>query len=242
MKRIFQKPQPNNGGRARSTSKRVYIVDAIANAVVTTGGLGVVVAVFAICFYLVAVVVHLFLPGSVEESIERRVAIASAPLFTQADEHITSALVLSEDGVLRAFKIETGEVTYEESVTPEGRTITAWSRMPRDGHTAIGYDDGTFQIGKIEFRSEFLFDEEAEEALKDLPIGAASIYRDGVVQRTPIGQLRKMRPEIELAAPATLRSGEGAVRLISYQVNVAQEFVAAIREDGSAIFNRVRKT
>lgn len=240
MKRLFR-PRPTTT-RARTTRRHVYVIDAVANAVVTCGGMGVVVAVFGICVYLALVVVKLFVPGHAALHLERRVEVESAPLFVQPDEHSTAALMVGEDGELRAFKLESGAGVSRERIVPEGRRITAVSRAPRNGHTAFGYDDGTFQIGQVEFRYEFLLDDEAATDLGDLEPGGVRDYRGGVAQRTPIGQFRVTRAVADLTPPASFRSGGGAVRRIAYQVNVSQEFVAAVLDDGTAVFNRVRKT
>lgn len=230
-------------GFRRRTLRRVRIYDAIAGAVINAGGPLIVAAVLGICVYLASVVVPLFIRGeTVARSIpDPRVPSAVAQRFVQPDEHGTSLLLFDEQGVVRLVESATGQVAAEESVVPDGRTITAFCRAPRQGHVAIGYDDGSVQVGRLTCEAQFLLDEGSEQELSDLPIGASRIFGGAVVQRTILGQLRSVRPVVDLPAPSPLAGGSGPVRLIGYSVTASNEYLAAMREDGSLAFNTVRK-
>lgn len=235
-------PSATPPSRARVTRRSVHITDRIATAVITAGGLGVVVAVLGICVYLFAVTARLFVPGEAAPVAAARVDAPSRPLFVQLDEHRSSALFLDEAGILRVFEITTGKVVHERKIVPEGRTITALCRAPRGGHIALGFDDGSLKIGRIGYDVEFLFDDLAERDNADLQPGQARPYRDGVVTRTTLGQLRLARPLVELPEEAVpLDAGDGPVMALSYDVGADAEYVVVLRREGDLIFNQVDK-
>lgn len=216
-------------------------MDALSSAVITGGGFAVVAAVLGIFVYLIAVVVPLFTPGRADPRLNGRSPVSNGQLWVRADEHATSALMLAPDGLMRVLELDTGQIVSEQRVIAEGRSITAWSRAPREGYVAFGYDDGSIQIGRLTFETSFLFDEASVAALSSLEPGQTRIFEGGVVQRTVLGQFRKTDPLIDLAQPAALPLGFGAVRLIDYLHGSESDFVAAIRDDGTAMLERVRK-
>ena len=228
--------------RARKTRRSVHIADRVTTAVITAGGLGVVVAVLGICVYLFAVTARLFQPGDVSPIAAASVELPARPLFVQADEYRSSALVLDEAGTLRLFELATGKVTHEQRIAPEGRTITALFRAPRGGHIALGFDDGSLKIGRIGHRIEFLFGEQDERANADLRPGQTRPYLDGVVTRTSLGQLRIARPLVELPRESVaIEAGDGPVMALSYYVGADAEYVVALRREGDLTFNHVDK-
>lgn len=228
----------------RKTSRRVHLMDKVSSTVITLGGLLVVVSVLGIAVYLIGVTAPLFTGGGVEQDAASRFAArnddAGGTIMLDTDESRVAAIRLTADGVLDTIKIATGEVMDSRSVIPEGKTLTAFVRAPRDGHVALGYADGTVQIGTIDFSTEFLSLNAEPEELRDLPIGGTRLFEDAIAERTPIGQIRLTRPVVDIAAPIRLRTGEGAVIRLDYQVGASQRFIAAMREDGSLAFNDVR--
>ncbi len=226
--------------RRRTTSRRVYVMDRLASGVITMGGLIVVAAVLGIGVYLVSVVVDLFRPGVVESRFVVEIDADAGTLMLAPDEHQTALLRLLADGRLQTLELETGDVVDERVVTEPGRTITAFTRAARDGNVAIGYDDGSVQIGTIGFQTEFLLSDDEPEELLTLPIGQVRKYETGVVRRTPVGQLRLTRASVELANPARLRDGEGAVLLIDSLISPRAQYVVAVRADGAVLFNEIR--
>lgn len=246
---MTNRPQTNR--RRRTTSRRVYVADAVAGSVISVGGLAVVAAVLGICVYLIVVAGRLFLPGSVGERAQGSFAAGAdgAPWrgdnrwFVQPDEHLTSLVALDREGNARFVDIKTGAEVSATPVTPEGRRITALARAPRDGLTAIGLDDGSVILGKIGVGSRFLTGADADApALAPLTPGETGVFERAIAARTPIGQIRLAEPAIQLSKPTMLPSGEGAVTLLDYQATSSAEYLVAIRADGSAQFDLVRKT
>lgn len=238
-------PQPAAPFRSpRKTLRRVYVIDKIADVVISGGGLLVVAAVLGIFVYLIAVTARLFEPGSVTGTLRATLdpgVVPSEQLFFQPDEHRLTALMLDRSGLLRLVDLSTGKVVDQRVVIPEGRTITAFSMAPRDGLTGIGYDDGSVALGTLRTSSRFLLGKEDEAALADLKPGDARAYQTGVVQRTPPGQLRLTEIDAALSPPAMIETGDGAVIRLSYQARSNAEYLFALRADGSGVVNLVEK-
>ena len=235
---------PAPATRRRKTSRRVHLMDKVSSTVITLGGMLVVVSVLGIAVYLIGVTAPLFAPGRIEPAAASVFAAHGgsddAIIMLDTDESRVAAIRLTADGVLDTIKIATGEVLLSQKVIPDGATLTAFVRAPRDGHVALGYSDGTIQIGTIGFTTEFLSSQREPAELNNLAIGEARAFGGGIAERTPIGQVRLTRPAIDLAAPTPLRTGDGAVIRLDFQVGASQRFIAAMREDGSLAFNDVR--
>lgn len=233
---------PTPPTRRRTTRRSVYITDKVSTVVITLGGLVVVAAVLGIGIYLVGVTINLFLPGSIEERFDVTLPeTTNETLFVEADEHQSTMLRLLDDGRLQTIELDTGELIAESDLVDGERFITAFARSPRGGNVALGLDDGSVQLGEITFFTEFLTPDDEPEELQDLEIGHMRKFGESVATRTPLNQLRLTSASVELADPITLRVGEGAVTLVDYHADAREEFLVAIREDGAAAFNKVRK-
>ncbi len=232
---------PTPPTRRRTTRRSVYLVDKVSTLVITLGGLVVVAAVLGIAIYLIGVTINLFRPGVVEERFVADIPTTHRALFIEPDEHQSTVLRLLDDGVLQTIELDTGEVIAEQDVIPAERTITAFSRAPRGGYVAFGFDDGTVQLGEIGFDTQFVAPSDEPEQLKDLQADQMRRFGDSVATRTPLKQLRLTKAKVEIADPIKLRTGDGAVLLVDYHADDREEFLVAIRADGSAAYNQVRK-
>ncbi len=231
------------GGRTRRTRARVHAADAVANAVITIGGLGVVAAVLGICVYLVMVAGRLVVAGSMTPMTSAAGPIRSDVWDAQLDEQGVGALTVGDDAVVRLHRVSGGEVVAERALAPEGSRVTSFSMTERGGAAAIGLADGRISIGAISLATRFLTgDEGADPRWMDLPPGGDVVAGEEIVQRAASGQIRTTRLSLDLAEPVEVEGGSGGVMLVDYRPGARSEFVAGVREDGSAFFNQVRKT
>ncbi len=230
------------GNRARRTRARVHAADAIANAVITTGGLGVVAAVLGICVYLVIVAGRLLAPGSMSPLDATGVKVEPQVWAAQLDEHLSSLLTVDERAVARLHRLEDGAVVDVHELAPSGLRVTAFSLVERGGAAAVGLSDGRLSLGTIRQSTRFLTrDEEKASGVDHLAPGADMALGKEIVQRAEAGQTRAIRLAAELAEPVAVEGGSGAVTLVDYRPGSRAEFVAGMREDGSGFFNEVRK-
>lgn len=244
-------PQPEkpssrrDGARMRASSRRtswkVHFADRLMSGIIRVGGVGVIVAVLGILVYLAAVTLPLFSTAQTSPLSRGRLPFTEPPLFVSIDEHRTSVMWLDPEGVLRAAGADTGEVYFERRLPPDGRTLTAFSRGPRDSSTALGYDDGSVQAGEAEFRTSFL-PPEREGEFTDLLYGETAVTADGVVQRVEGDRLRVTSVRVEMPEPAQLEEGEGAVVRLDFFApqGAGTQVIAALREDGTGALNSVR--
>jgi len=233
-----QTHQPRS--KTRRTHWRVRLADKVSGSVVRVGGIGVIFAVLGILVYLAAVVAPLFSPASTAPALSGESPITQAPLFIDTDEYGAQFFAVTPDGVLTAVALDgSDDVLLTKRVIPEGRTITAFSRGPRFGQTAFGYDDGTIQFGKVGFESRFV--QVADDpVLAALGVGERMAYEGGVAERVDEVNARVVGAVVQLPDPTPVKSGSGAIKAIDYTVNPTGELVVVVREDGTAVFEAVR--
>jgi phosphate transport system permease protein len=247
----FKAPRDSAAPAAQMQQRRirrsVYIYDKLARSVVSLGGLAVIAAVLAICFYLVSAALPLFHSGKVAPGPTAKLAGEAAPIALAVDEYRGSIALLAADGALRLTELGTGALIEERAVLPPGRTPTAWSFEEHRGLVAIGYDDGSIQLGKLEFASRFPTPEELSEEQRRIPIGSSIPFRGtgdgqwgGVLERLQDDQYRLTVPALELRDPVALDRGSGAIRAIDYRTRTGGEFLVALREDGTGVYDLVR--
>jgi phosphate transport system permease protein len=220
------------------------VADTTARVLISLGGVSVIIAVLAIMVYLVYAAAPLFFSG-------RAVAVQSVrmtgdealdePLaFSMVDEYRGTMLVVSVRGDVAAVRMSDGAVEPLGSLVTPDRALTAISIPTDSGRLALGFDDGTFQIGTIGFVTDFPSAQDLPQGVAVLGIGdRMPLGRGAFVDRTAQGQLRRTSPVWDFAQPAHLPSGDGPVVRIDLRSSRAEEAMVALRADGSAHFNRV---
>ncbi|MBK7406062.1 MAG: hypothetical protein IPJ41_15990 [Phycisphaerales bacterium] len=235
---------PSPSRIARQTPRRVYRRDRVAEAVIRAGGGAVLIAVLGICIYLVSVVLPLFNAGALGARTSQTIPDAADVVAAQLDEYNQAILLLGANGDLRAFHIASGAPLGRFRFAAKDQTPSAISPWSRDGRIALGYPDGSIQVGAIRFRSRLRVPDDSE---RDIPIGgsrpAAGPAEDGwtpVVERVGAEQVRETAPALEFSQPAMLKVGAGAVRRIGAFADDRSEFVVAVREEGPASYSLLR--
>lgn len=226
----------------RTTRLRVHVVERLASGLITVGGIAVVAAVMGICVYLAVTAARLVRSGALTPVASAAFSITQRPLLFDVDEYMSSALVLTPQGELRQIELATGKIARRQTLAPPGRTITAIARSLQGGHVALGYDDGSVQAGVIDFDVGFLPEPGAGSALAALKVGGSAVEAEGVVQRTPLGQLRTISVSVSLTTPVPLAHGSGPVEVLHYQAGGDQRNLLAMRGDGALILSSVRIT
>lgn len=230
----------------RRTPRGVYRRDRIAEGVIRIGGGAVLLAVLGIFVYLVAIVLPLFGAGTVELPTATTTERAADIHAIQLDEYNQGVLLLDSSGRLRALDPITGDSLGEQPIAADGQPPTAISRWARDGRLALGTADGSIQTGTIRFASKVRG--VAPDEL-DIPIGTSRPAEDPdetgfrpVIERVDDGQVRITAPDVQLAKPARVKLGEGAIRRIDSFADGRKQFVVVIREAGPASYSFIRTT
>ena len=224
------KPSFTGRTRERKTRRSVLIVDRLAQSLISVGGIGTIVAVLGVFAFLVWVVAPLFLPAKVDrvDGFDRRTD--DELMHLAVDEYQALAWTLRPNGRVEVFRLDTGELRFEQQLFEEGALSSA-SFLLRGDLAAFGLADGHVQLAEIGFDARVLgadqLPAEIVQAVENNPEQPVS-YLDGVVERTPTGQYRVQRLSIELGEKTLVASGP--VHLVRHVVRSGGPLIVAIAE------------
>jgi len=227
--------------RKMETRKSVRIADKVANLSITIGGVGTILAVSAVFVFLVAVVVPLFLPGSKhEQSTVPFATTTAAPLVRVAvDEYRVAAWALTDDGTVHAVRLDTGEA-LETRRWVDGDSVSAWSVPEQGGTATFGFRDGSVRLGTIGFQTDFVPAETLPEKTRGLGEGEVATVGATVVEKTPEGQFRRQRLEVDLG-PALSNVGGSEPVLLDRVGDRDASIICMLCADGELRIRRVER-
>jgi len=225
-------PQSFTGrGRRRQTRRGVLIAERIARVLISIGGLGTILAVSLILAFLLWVVAPLFRGADFEEGGTRVLAGSpvegSAPLAAGVDEYQVVAWAILPDGVVRAWRLDTGELLREEPAFGGARP-TSVSLPLDDGRYVFGFADGHVRLAHFDFETAFLDAASDAELATKLAGSERATWKGGVVQHTPEGQYRAQSFVVDVAEPVAIGAssaivavdavlGGGITRVLAYE-------------------------
>ena len=176
--------------RRKKTGWTVKVSDVLARVVITVGGIGTILAVCLVFVFLGWVAMPLFAPASLTHETRYGVQFgAQRPLQIGMDEYQSMGWALCERGELQVFRLDTGEVIERRALFPN-RRITSVSNTASGDDLAVGFKDGSIQLGTIGFQTAFREPRAVPASLRNLAEGASAVLDQGVLQRTPQGQFR----------------------------------------------------
>jgi phosphate transport system permease protein len=185
---------------------RLKRIDRAAVAVITLGGIAVVVSVIGILLFIGAEAVPLFRSAAATLGGSVRVGDGARPAALAAlgtDESGRYVYDVSTSGVVAFFSPGSG--TKMKEVAPPGLsgvTVTATSRSLLDDFVAAGTSDGRVALLQVSFRPEF----------------------EG-------GRLKDVSVDVTERGMITLDAGARAIRRVSYVVEGDQKVVAGQLSD-----------
>ena len=136
--------------RDLSTRRSVLLADRIADWTIRIGGIGVIVAVFAIIAFLAQVASPLFAGAAVTG--EQRAAVAAGPdrvLGLWLDEYKTVAIALKETGEASVVHLASGRALPSARFDFGGARVTAFGRTIAGSRVAFGFQDGSIRLGEL---------------------------------------------------------------------------------------------
>lgn len=225
--------------RLRKTRAVVRWADRAARWLITLGGIGTIAAVSTVGLFLAWVAAPLFLPPRMEPGPAH--ALPAEPTVGRigglgVDERATVGWIFREDGSFSVTRLDTGERL--QRVTPFEQPPCCWSFSIDNPQCAFGFADGTVRLASLSMESEFLSPADLSAELRALPAGRLATFREGVLSRTPEGQFRLQRFQVELQPPA--RVGTSPVVLLSQAARPTGPVFAALCEDGQLAVGSVR--
>lgn len=218
--------------RKRTTRRSVLVADRVSRALITVGGIGTILAVLGVFFFLVWVVLPLFKPAEITEAkiLSRDERIE--PLHLGMDEYQLLAWTLLPSGRLDVFRLDSGAILSSQQVFEPG-LLTSASFLLRGELAVFGLSDGIVRLAQVGFETRILGADDLPatllEALDGRDESAYANHEEGVVQRTRQGQYRLQRLAIELGSE--IRVGDGPVRRIHHVIGPNGPLIAALTEE-----------
>ena len=218
--------------RRRKTHPWVKAGDSLARAVITLGGIGTILAVLAVAVFLLAVALPLFQPARLtsERASSAMAAPAASsssgsPSSQGVEKTVATCLGADEAGVVawlvdahaaaksgdpadaglvRVFSIADGKPLLTRTAAECGLArATTITMLPGSIQAVVGFDDGSFRIGRLGLESTFLSANALPPAAVALAPGEAGVHEDVVVVRGHTGQYATVRMVTEFDAPAS---------------------------------------
>jgi len=149
----MSKSMPQSISSNSTRNKWRMFSDKLAAQAVKVGGMGVIVAITLIFFYLMMVVMPLFESAEIKKLYEYELSVPqnNKALHYIIDEQGRIAMRIGEDGKLVSFKTDSGKVISETQLTDTPITSFAKSELS-SGVIALGLNDGTAIGYKLSFK------------------------------------------------------------------------------------------
>ncbi len=224
----MEDPSFTGRGRRRQTRKSVLWAERTAKLFISIGGIGTILAVSLIFFFLLWVITPLFRQAVIGEMS----AVAARDTAVQeSSERERSEIVglglgpsgrlawsLAADGRFEVRSLDSGALMHEQTLAAfeGGPAPSAIAMTPERRRLALGFPDGQVVLGEIVVRQTFLSDAEEKELapeLQALQPGQASPSGAAILERTPTGQLRRIEIAAELE-PGVRPAGEVAIQAV----------------------------
>jgi len=157
------------------------IKDQLTRYGVVAGGLGVIVAIVLIFFYLMYVVYPLFVSANAHALYQYELPEKSAgkSLHLTTEEQNEVAVRFTDQGKAVFFTTATGEILKVESVVPEEASISSFSvGTPSRGHIAYGFDDGSVIIVRHKYQITYPDDKRLITPQLEFPLGEQALKLD----------------------------------------------------------------
>jgi len=218
----------------------VRVVERVARACITIGGVGTILSVALIFVFLLGVVLPLFRGARVGEAAPVEAAGASErPGAVGIDEYGRLHWEYDPSGEFRVFRADTGALL--RTSRPFGDDPpTAFVFDPEKGTAAFGFGDGTVRFGRVRAAVGYPKPEELPEALRSLPRGAIAEHAGGLVEVSDEGVRKQLAIDLELEEP--LRTARAGAPLLLDRADVGEvRLLAAYAGDGSLRICQVRE-
>ena len=224
--------------RKRTNRWSVRITEVVTRVLITVGGIGTIVAIGLVCFYLLQVAWPLFesakiremasLPG-VQESVQ--------PLRSGTDDLRLQGWVINPDGELQVRRLDDGHELFKQPLFP-GTKITACSPASADPLIAFGCADGTVRFAAASFATTD--EKDLPERFRELKPGQIADHDGGIVTRRENGILQGIKVKVDVQPPIELKPAV-SVGLIDRSVRSNGPILAILTTDGKLHINSIRE-
>ena len=192
------------------------IKDTIARYGVVVGGLGVIVAIVLIFFYLLYVVLPLF--GSAKATAIAEYAVPEKTLgktvLLETEEQNEVAVRFTDSGQIIFFDVATGKPLLNQAITiPDGAHITSFaqSSLISNGGVAYGFSDGTVVVVKHQYKVTYPNNKRQITPSIEYPLGALPLAIDETG-----AALEKIAVKVEADKTIVAAKSANKIHLVSF--------------------------
>lgn len=183
---------------------RRKLKDQVARYSISAGGMGVIVAICLIFFYLLYEVLPLFMPASVEEKSTLKQFDHPHPLAVVTEEQGQVALAIDPQKGSVFFDVTSGE-NLANLALPNDSVVTAYAAdTPSSRAYALGFADGTVLVQKPVYDIEYSDSGKTVNPRMSYPLGEEPIQ---VLDGSPVAQLAYRESDSQLRLVALDNSG-----------------------------------
>ncbi len=230
-------------GRARrkKTHWSVRASDRLSKSLITVGGIGTILAVSTVFFYLLYVTVPLFRPARIDgiETLNRPAADSAQPLSIQSDEYGLMNRILYADGRLVCTRLDTGALLSEQRLFTNG-VLTAASIDSENSEVLCGFADGSIQMGRIHFLTSYVNASELPADLQALGDDEPGEWNGAMIQRISDEQFRSVKLSAVFEEPVPGETSS-AVRLLDQATSPGGQISVMLNEEGTLSLLRFTK-
>ncbi|MFO7813013.1 MAG: ABC transporter permease subunit, partial [Pelovirga sp.] len=138
---------------------------------------------------------------------------------------------------VRVFALDDGENLQQISVY-EGETPQTWAYDSLSRTLISAFADGRIELKTVEYNTNFLLDEQIlPDDLQELEVGSVVPWEGGIVQRTPVGQLRQIK--LEITSESVVETDYQDIRRISMIMTNSGPILTYLTDDGMLRIQRM---
>lgn len=219
--------------RNKKTHWSVRVSDRLSKWLITVGGIGTILAVSTVFFYLLYVTAPLFNPARVEgmASVARPAEGRATPLWMQADEYGLMNVVLDQTGRLTCTRLDSGE-TVSSTQLFTNSALTAFSIDPENSSVLCGFADGSLQTGSILFKTGYAGEKELPPEFQRLTAEETGVWNGAMIQRISDDQFRTVALSAVFDDPVPAET-PSAIRLIDQSTSPRGQISVILNEEGT---------
>jgi phosphate transport system permease protein len=186
--------------RSKETRASVVYGERIARAVITVGGLMVIVAVLGIMVFLVRVVAPLMMSGEPRGQVSYTLDAGQDMVWINADEFQSLGTAVGADGRAISFHVPTGREIASAQLDFEGASATAVGGILTRDDVAFGFEDGTVRFLDVGFDVGTVAARNRPEDMVQLT-ETDFLHNGRILAPVATGDLRTITPRFEAGEP-----------------------------------------
>ncbi|MHC4375729.1 MAG: hypothetical protein ACYS26_03925 [Planctomycetota bacterium] len=233
----YQGPKRRSRRLQRSTRTSVVLSEVAARVLISVGGIGTIIAVSLILVFLLAMAAPLFDSNRLGLDAPIGEVDVREPLALGAGDYGNVVWSVDASGFVEVRANQDGQALRTLSLSEGGERPSAWAFSGDRKEFALGYPDGRVSLVSLVQEEEYLVGEQGR-ALAALDPGERLTSEGRVIQRTPVGQLR--RQDVSLERRAAVLPTDREVVLLDWTTPDTGQVVALLDAGGRLVVSRLK--